>query len=318
MTAPWTISIIVPVCNARDTISGCVEALLSQTYPAQKSEVIIVDNNSTDGTQDVVSQYPVVLLHRTDKQSSYAARNLGLEYARGDIVLFTDADCLPAPGWAAALAAAFQKDTIVGAGGPVEDAEPSNDIERFIAEVQPLRNVQKLENTYFSSVITANAAYRRSIMQQVGGFDERMFTGGDIDLSWRIQNLELGEIVYAPDAVVYHKHRSSLKGMHRQFYRYGYCSGMMTALHRTDKAYPQTRAWQMRALVLQVWALVTYSGSLVVRNSVGLLQNRSPYERKKPALWMVAETGAFLGRMQALLDTRLFMRPPQGLPEKPL
>lgn len=314
---PARISIVVPVHNGGSTIRSCIEALVAQRDLADWVEIIIVDNNSTDNTVEIVRDYPVTLLHRTDTQSSYAARNLGIQHAIGELVLFTDADCIPAPDWASVMVACFAREEVVGVGGHIEDAQPTNDIERLIAEVQPLRNAVRLEGIYYRSVVTANAAFRRRVLTAVRGFDERMFTGGDIDLSWRIQKQGLGEVVFAPAAVVFHKHRSSLRGMYRQFHRYGYCSGMMTALHRTEPEYPQTANWQARTALAQVRALLTYVGSLAYRNTVGWFQRRSAYERKKPALLFVAELGALAGRFRAFLDTRLFTQPPQRLPKRP-
>ena len=88
------ISVIVPVYNGETTIGKCVEALLNQDYPKDKYEVIIVDNNSKDKTAEVIDQYPVTYALEKGTQSSYAARNSAIKMAKGDVLAFTDSDCI--------------------------------------------------------------------------------------------------------------------------------------------------------------------------------------------------------------------------------
>jgi glycosyltransferase involved in cell wall biosynthesis len=98
-----SVSVVVPVYNGASTIGACLEALLAQTYDPALTEIIVVDNNSTDGTPDLVARYPVALLHERDIQTSYAARNRGVAHAGREIVAMTDADCVPEPDWLAQL-----------------------------------------------------------------------------------------------------------------------------------------------------------------------------------------------------------------------
>ena len=95
------ISIIVPVYNAQSCIAGLVESLLGQNHPEKLTEIIIVDNNSTDQTKEIIKQYPVILLEENEIQSSYAARNKGIRCAHGEILAFIDADCIAAENWIA-------------------------------------------------------------------------------------------------------------------------------------------------------------------------------------------------------------------------
>src|SRR6476646_11757769 len=92
------VSVVVPVYNGEETIKTCVESLVGLDYPRDRFEVLIVDNKSTDGTRRVVEKYPVTLLQEAAVQSSYAARNLGVARSSGEIIAFTDADCVPERG----------------------------------------------------------------------------------------------------------------------------------------------------------------------------------------------------------------------------
>jgi len=92
------VSVIIPMYNARQYIAQTIESLLAQTYPQKKYEIIIVDNDSNDGSFEIASQYPVRLL--TEKKiGAYAARNTGIAAANGRIIAFTDSDCIPRPDW---------------------------------------------------------------------------------------------------------------------------------------------------------------------------------------------------------------------------
>jgi glycosyltransferase involved in cell wall biosynthesis len=97
--------VIVPVLNDARGIEACVNALLRQTYPSDRYEIIVADNGSTDGTRGVVERLRagagsrLLLVVEDGVRSSYAARNLALGAASGQIVAFTDADCSPAASW---------------------------------------------------------------------------------------------------------------------------------------------------------------------------------------------------------------------------
>lgn len=93
------VSVIVPVWNDAARLDQCLRALEGQTYPGDLYEVVVVDNGSEEAVGPVVARYGRARLVREDRPGSYAARNAGLAHARGEVVAFTDADCLPAPDW---------------------------------------------------------------------------------------------------------------------------------------------------------------------------------------------------------------------------
>ncbi|KAF5437563.1 Glycosyltransferase involved in cell wall bisynthesis [Candidatus Methanophagaceae archaeon] len=93
------VSIIVPAYNAEKDIATLIESLLHLDYPKELLEIIIVDNNSTDRTKEIVNRYSVKLLEENTIQSSYAARNKGIRNAKNKIMAFTDSDCVATPQW---------------------------------------------------------------------------------------------------------------------------------------------------------------------------------------------------------------------------
>lgn len=101
------ISVIVPFYNTEKYIGDCISALLVQSYPAEKFEIIMIDNNSIDLSAEIVKRYPSIRLLSQKKQGAYAARNRGIRQARGEIIAFTDSDCAVAPDWLQKIADAM-------------------------------------------------------------------------------------------------------------------------------------------------------------------------------------------------------------------
>ncbi len=95
------VSIIIPAYNSQHTISACLTALKRLQYPQDKFAIIVIDNNSTDKTAEIIKKFPVTYYKEIQTQSSYAARNIGIKHSKNAIIAFTDSDCLPEPYWLA-------------------------------------------------------------------------------------------------------------------------------------------------------------------------------------------------------------------------
>ncbi len=225
MTLPLA-SVIVPAYNAAHTIGDCLEALLALDYPSDRLEIIAVDNRSTDGTAGVMRRYPVRVVSEPHQQSSYAARNTGLVAARGSVMLFTDADCLPDPGWARALVAALDDDDAGGAAGRIEAAPGTTLVERFQVDEHVLDAASAFTRPALPFAQTANAAYRRAVFERVGLFDPNLVSGGDLDLSWRMQRAGWG-LAYAPGAIVRHRHRTTFRGLVKLYAKNGHGAALL-------------------------------------------------------------------------------------------
>jgi glycosyltransferase involved in cell wall biosynthesis len=102
------ISVVLPVYNAETYIEDCIRALLSQNYPVDQYEIIMVDNNSKDRSPEIIKRYPDIKYLKRSKQGSYAARNTGILQAKGEIIAFTDADCEPSVDWLKNIEHAFR------------------------------------------------------------------------------------------------------------------------------------------------------------------------------------------------------------------
>lgn len=298
------VSVVVPVYNGESTISLCIEALLQQTkIPA---EIIIVDNNSRDGTREIIQKYPVTLLQESI-QTSYAARNTGVKHARTGLVALTDADCIAASDWLEKLTNPFDADGILAVAGRIADSPPTTLAERFILTNSPFADVNPHKPP---ALLTANAAYRRAAVAAVGWFDEALPTAGDVDMGWRLRASGNESIARAADAIVYHKHRTTWKGLFNQYKRYGYSEILLTTLYRQTMSDAIPPGEQTRRMLRQVKALVVYLLSF------GWRLVRYPFRRGSrdwlvwPLLWFTVEFASLVGKVKGLVRTRWYRRNP--------
>lgn len=224
-----TISVVIPVRNAMATLPGCCQALRS--LDPQPTEVVLVDNGSTDGSLDVLKRFASehtrahVRILTEMRRGASAARNAGIQSARGDVVAFTDADCVPDPSWLRYLAGAFDDQTVGAVAGRIVARPTGTIVEQFNA----LYTLQSPESParhcrwtpWAGGFPTANLAVRRELLQRIGGFDESVrLYGEDYDVCARLY--ETGAAIdYVPDARVTHVHRATLGGMMRQAFGFG-------------------------------------------------------------------------------------------------
>ncbi|WP_017300828.1 glycosyltransferase [Nodosilinea nodulosa] len=237
------VTVIVPIYNGEADLPELVERLLGQDYPADRVEYLLVDNGSGDRTLQILQAAAQTAaaqgirlraLTYSAIQSSYAARNAGIAAAQGEILAFTDADCQPEPGWLAALVQPFADDSIGLVAGEIKALPSRNWLERYADRQGTLSQHNTLNHAFLPYGQTANLAVRAEILGTVGCFRPHLTTGGDADLCWRIQQETDWQLVYAADAVVYHRHRDSLKGLKSQWYRYGCSNRYLHELHGVE------------------------------------------------------------------------------------
>lgn len=212
----------MPVYNGEDVIARCLDGLARQGLDTGSFEIIVVNDGSTDGTEQQVSAWadahPDVTVRIRSQQNSgpATARNAGARVAQGEFLLFTDADCVPARGWIKAFLSAFdgdgKPDAIMGAY-LCEQVAPAAQFAQLEFEERYARmaaQIAKGESLDF--VATYSAAYRRSAFMAVGGFDRsfRKANNEDVEFSYRLS--ERGyRIAFVPEARVVHEHDSSWK-----------------------------------------------------------------------------------------------------------
>lgn len=211
------VSVIIPVHNDPGGVEANLFALQKQTYPGDQFEVIVVDNDSSDHTPEVVRQFDARLCFETEHQSSYAARNAGIQVANGEFLAFTDADCVPAPDWLENSVATLVKTEADILAGRVEFQFTSSPTasERYDALVN-MRNDRSVKDGIGK---TANLVVRKSVLDSIGPFPEQLRSGGDVH--WTSNATQSGfELVYESRAVVLHPSRQ-LTSLLRKQYRVG-------------------------------------------------------------------------------------------------
>jgi cellulose synthase/poly-beta-1,6-N-acetylglucosamine synthase-like glycosyltransferase len=195
---------------------------MPQVAAREDAEAIVVDSGSRDRTAELALAAGARVV-REERPGAAAARNAGVGAARGELVAFLDSDCIPLPGWLDRMGGALWDAPSIGAvGGRIVAARSTNLLQRHAERAGYITQEEGFRDPFLPYLLTATCCYRAAVLGCLGGFDEQLRSGEDTDISWRTQ-LELGlGIKFVGDAVVEHVHRTTLRGLWRQWVRYGW------------------------------------------------------------------------------------------------
>lgn len=215
------VSIIIPVYNDSKRLQKCLSALDAQSYPKGLYEVIVVDNGSSESPEPVVSQYEHVKLLSEPEPGSYAARNTGVLNAKGHILAFTDADCIPDKDWLQQGIECLKSSHNCGlVAGRIElffhDAENPTAVEIYESIEMGFSQSDLLQEQHYG--LTANLFTHRSIVDSVGLFSTELKSGGDKEWGQRVFKANYQQI-YSHEAYVYHPARHTLKELYKRVTR---------------------------------------------------------------------------------------------------
>jgi cellulose synthase/poly-beta-1,6-N-acetylglucosamine synthase-like glycosyltransferase len=249
------VSVVVPARNAGATIGACLEGLLAQREAPARYEVIVVDDGSTDDTRVVAEVYDVTLITQPHEGPA-AARNRGVAASRGDVVLFTDADCLPDETWVREMIRPFEDPKIVGVKG-VYRTRQKGIIPRFVQCEYEERYELMSRHKWIDFVDTYSAGYRRDVFLGQGGFDVSYPNASVEDQEFSFRLAEQGwKMLFNPQAVVYHQHPETLAAYFGRKFNIGYWKVRVLRRHPTkavqDSHTPQTLKTQMALAVVIV------------------------------------------------------------------
>ena len=223
-------SVIVPSYNRRDEIRELLDSFTRLQFPKERYELIIADDGSGDGTADLVKEFQqtcefTLRFYRQENRGPGAARNMGMENAKGDFFIFLDSDCTISPQWLQAIEEDLQREQADAFGGPDsyrEDFPPllkaiNYSMTSFISTGGIRGHKKKGLGKYYPR--SFNMGLSREIYEKTGGFGG-LRHGQDIEFSHRI--IQSGaKVILVADAIVYHKRRTSLKKFFRQVFNWG-------------------------------------------------------------------------------------------------
>ena len=201
-----SVSVVVPVYNANRQIYTLLESLNQQIYE-NPFVVILVDDGSSQKLEiDKEWENLELQIIRLEKnQGPAAARNAGITASKSELIVFTDADCQPEPYWLAKMTAPFADKSVTGVKGAYKTTQA--DLWARLAQIEFLERYEFLkQSSDIDFIDTYSAAFRREDLIEVDGFDTRLITNEDVDLSFRIKERG-GKFVFVPEALVEHQHR---------------------------------------------------------------------------------------------------------------
>jgi GT2 family glycosyltransferase len=322
-----SVSVIIPVYNGAATLAAGLRALQRQTCPPD--EIIVVDDGSTDGSADIGRGFGVRVISQPNAGPA-AARNRGATAARGALLLFTDADCVPVSDWAECMAAALTRPHVVGAKG-VYRTQQRELVARFVqAEYEDRYDrMRTLETLDF--VDTYSAGYRRDVFLTSGGFDTSFPTASVEDQEFSFRLAEAGHrLVFVPDAQVFHVHDRTPGEYARRKFWIGYWKVRVMREHPNklvrDSHTPQMLKLQMGLALLG--ALLVVGGVLSwwlalagLAAWAGLLVSGLPFLvkllRRDPTVMLVAPLLLFVRAWALGLGFLVgLLRPPAGRPQR--
>ena len=251
-------SIIIPTFNGASRIASCLVALSEQTA-GRNVEILVIDDGSTDSTKDAVGGYAHIRLISQANAGPASARNRGAMEAKGEILLFTDDDCVPLPDWLDAMLAPFQDPEVVGAKGIYRTLQKSLAARFVQLEYEDkYRLMNRLPTIDF--IDTYSAAFRRERFLEMGGYDTSfpVACAEDVELSYRM-SARGWKMKFVPGAVVYHTHPDTLSKYLKKKYKFAYWRVLAVRKNPSkavkDSHTPQTMKFQLLfapALILAV------------------------------------------------------------------
>ncbi len=267
------VSIVIPVKDRAEELQRCLFSLSRLDYPGEKLQVIVVDDGSSDDSAGVArrSGAQVVASGGTGRGPA-AARNVGARAATGDILAFIDSDCTASPRWLAELLPSFNDPDMAAVGGEVDGMCTESAVDRYEAVMSSLslgsreRSGNSGDDTFY--LPSCNLLVRRTLFLGVGGFEDTMHVGEDVDLTWRLRD-QGWTIAYLPAGRVLHEHRSSVRSFMSRRFDYGTSEGILQRLH--PRRHKRMVIPPLLALLLALCLMAPFTGGLSLPIAAGIL-----------------------------------------------
>lgn len=263
------VSIVLNVMNEEDHIGDTMDSLVIQEQPL---EIVVVDASSKDHTRDIVQRYveKYPFVHLFIKAGTRGvSTNYGISASHGDIVAFTGGDDLVNPNWIKEFRASFEKGADIVAGKSIMIG---------LKAWEDLDRVELYRKGVDISFPSANMAFRRYVLEKVGGFDPWFITAEDIDLNLRCVDAGFS-ITYNQNAVIYHRTKSTVYGFFRQALWNGAGRKQLTLKHgNLWGSYDPVRMFKQK---MTLWALARLAVAMMGYLGFKLFKDKGPYSKKK-------------------------------------
>jgi cellulose synthase/poly-beta-1,6-N-acetylglucosamine synthase-like glycosyltransferase len=269
-----TVDVVLAVRNEQRRIGECIESLLAQDYPRSLVKIFVADNGSDDDTVEVASRYSVTVV-REWKPGSAAARNNAIRESNADLIAFFDGHCIANKQWVSSMCGLFEDPRIGGAQARIENAATDPRVIAYLENSGMDNYDHVLEDTVYGThnvypwILSGNCMYRRDVIEQVGGFDERLPACEDVDLAWKVV-LSGYLLVNCPDASVVHWNDDDWQKFVRKSWRQGRGSAVLAKRylpHGARNAFQPSMIWHKgrdRSLVaLKYWGGYRYESARI-------------------------------------------------------
>ena len=233
---------IVCSYNGGKTLDRCLTSLKDINYP--NYEVVLVDDGSKDDTQEIAARHPWIKNIRQENKGLSFARNVGAHESTGDVIVYTDSDCMADPDWLYYLIGTLLSGDFAGVGGPNISPPAENWVQACVAAAPGGPSHVLLTDVVAEHIPGCNMAFHRWAFNQVGGFDpEYRKAGDDVDFCWRLQQSG-GVIAFSPAAIVWHYRRFTLQAFRKQQEGYGEAESMLRFQHLVFFGPTGTAKWK--------------------------------------------------------------------------
>lgn len=222
------VSVIVCAYNAERTMDSCLASLKELNYP--NYEVIVVNDGSSDRTLEITQRYDFVRLISQENKGLSVARNVGMTAATGEIVAYTDSDCMADPDWLTYLVANLSSG-VAAVGGPNLSPPEDSLVPACVAVSPGVPTHILLSDEVAEHIAGCNMAFRREVLQEINGFNPIFRTAGDdVDICWRLQDRGY-TIGFSPTAIVWHFRRNTVAAYLKQQQGYGKAEALVYFQH---------------------------------------------------------------------------------------
>ncbi len=271
------VSVVICAYDAERTMRDCLESLRRLDYP--NFEVVIVDDGSRDRTADISMDFPEFRLIRQPNKGLAVARNVGMHAARGEIIAYTDSDCVVDPHWLTLMVRSMTENNFDGCGGPNYAPHEEGWIAASCAASPGAPCHVLVAEDRAEHLAGCNMLFSKAALAKIGGFDPQFTSAGDdVDICWRL--LDAGfKLGFSPAAFVWHFRRNTVQAYYGQQRGYGRAEAML---------YPR---YPERFNVI---------GQIAWRGTIPGLARTIPGGSRKRVMWRPATAGA-----QTLFDPGL-------------